>query len=241
MIGVDGRMGMLNVTGKPFSGTESTRSVQILGNSAHIENSNSNLFYRDDQGRTRAEETVDGKTIVVIMDPVAKFVTILDPTAKTARRTSIPDKASQGAVWVTNGAVEMQWRATSGNAQAGPPPKVEVRLSGDKIEGIRRSTEDLGMQTVNGVLAQGTRNTVVIPAGNIGNDRDLQVVDERWFSADLQTLVKSVNSDPRFGDTTYQLTNIVRGAQDPSLFQVPADYTVTEGMRLNMHISSPAK
>jgi hypothetical protein len=40
--------------------------------------------------------------------------------------------------------------------------------------------------------------------------------------------VKSVNSDPRFGDTTYQITKITQGAPDPALFQIPADYTVTE-------------
>ena len=69
---------------------------------------------------------------------------------------------------------------------------------------------------------------------SIGNDRDLQIVDEHWFAPDLQLVVKSVNSDPRFGETTYQLTNILRGAQDPALFQVPADYAVTENTRFNL-------
>jgi hypothetical protein len=31
------------------------------------------------------------------------------------------------------------------------------------------------------------------------------------------------------GETTYRLTNIDRSEPDPSLFQVPADYTVKEG------------
>jgi hypothetical protein len=34
--------------------------------------------------------------------------------------------------------------------------------------------------------------------------------------------VKTTNSDPRFGETTYQLTNIMQVAPDPILFQVPA-------------------
>ena len=86
------------------------------------------------------------------------------------------------------------------------------------------TVEQLGEKAVNGVMAQGTRNTRTIPAGAIGNDRDLQMVDERWFSNDLQVMIKSINSDPRFGETTYQLTHIVRAPQDPSLFQVPNDY-----------------
>ena len=84
------------------------------------------------------------------------------------------------------------------------------------------------METVNGVAAQGTRNTQIIPAGRIGNNRDIHVVNERWYSNDLQLLVKTVNSDPRFGVTTYQLANIVQGTQDPALFQIPSDYTVVE-------------
>ena len=72
----------------------------------------------------------------------------------------------------------------------------------------------------------------VIPAGAIGNDRDLRLVYESWFSSELQVLVKSVNSDPRAGDTTFQLTNIVRGMQDPALFRIPADYTISDRLGL---------
>jgi hypothetical protein len=36
-------------------------------------------------------------------------------------------------------------------------------------------------------------------------------------------------SDPRFGTTTMQLTNVVRAEPDATLFQVPAGYTVTQG------------
>jgi hypothetical protein len=86
--------------------------------------------------------------------------------------------------------------------------------------------EDLGTLTVNGVSAHGTRVTTVVPVGAIGNDREFRSVSERWFSSDLNLLVKSVNTDPRFGATTYELTNISRQSPDPSLFQVPADYTL---------------
>jgi len=67
--------------------------------------------------------------------------------------------------------------------------------------------------------------TVTIPKGQIGNDREIKVVTERWVSNDLQMLIKSSNSDPRFGDTTYQLTGIVEREPDASLFQIPPGYT----------------
>jgi hypothetical protein len=83
---------------------------------------------------------------------------------------------------------------------------------------------------VNGVMAHGTRSTLTIPIGQIGNDRAIQVISEQWFSNDLQMMVKSSNNDPRFGNTTYQLSGIVQVSPDPSLFQVPADYTPAGGV-----------
>ena len=42
-------------------------------------------------------------------------------------------------------------------------------------------------------------------------------------------MVMSKRSDPRFGDSTYTLTNIQRSEPNASLFQVPSDYQVTQG------------
>jgi hypothetical protein len=89
--------------------------------------------------------------------------------------------------------------------------------------------EQLGSQTIEGVAAEGTRTTFTIAAGKIGNERPIVTVNERWYSQELQTVVMTKNSDPRMGETTYRLTNIDRSEPDPSLFQVPADYTVEEG------------
>ena len=42
--------------------------------------------------------------------------------------------------------------------------------------------EQLAPQTIEGVYTQGTRTTTTIPAGQIGNEKDLNVVDETWYS-----------------------------------------------------------
>src|SRR6266566_1453949 len=89
--------------------------------------------------------------------------------------------------------------------------------------------EDLGTQTIAGVTAQGTRLTRTIPAGQIGNEKPITIVHERWYSNNLQTVVMSKRSDPWSGETTYTLTNINRTEPDASLFTVPSDYTVTQG------------
>jgi hypothetical protein len=88
--------------------------------------------------------------------------------------------------------------------------------------------EQLGKQTIEGVEAEGTRTTVTIAAGEMGNERAIEIVSERWYSPELQLVVMSRHSDPRFGETTYKLTNINRAEPAKPLFEVPAGYTVKE-------------
>lgn len=88
--------------------------------------------------------------------------------------------------------------------------------------------ESLGKQNIEGVEAEGTRNTVEIPAGEIGNERAIEIVFERWYSPELQLVVMTRHSDPRFGETTYRLTNINRSEPARELFELPGDYTVQD-------------
>src|SRR5690242_9216468 len=71
-------------------------------------------------------------------------------------------------------------------------------------------TESLGVQSIDGVNAEGTRTTTTIPAGSIGNEREINIVYEKWYAKDLQLIVMSKHTDPRFGEQTYRLTNIRR-------------------------------
>lgn len=93
-------------------------------------------------------------------------------------------------------------------------------------ENGRAKSESLGKQSVEGVEAEGTRETITIPAGEIGNERAIEIVNERWYSTELQTVIKTRHSDPRFGETIYRLTNVNRGEQPKTLFEVPGDYTL---------------
>jgi hypothetical protein len=124
-----------------------------------------------------------------------------------------------------------------------PPPNVGVAVGGPGLpppgEGAQfeffgsskaeAKTEKLEARNVEGVQAEGLRITTMIPAGDIGNEQPIQIVDERWYSPELQVVVMTRHSDPRFGETTYRLTNIQRSEQPATLFQVPSDYTVKEG------------
>jgi len=211
----DGGRGQL-VTGSPVSAKEVNRTVQTLSDGTEIENTQTTMFYRDAQGRTRTEPS-GAEGIAIIQDPVGGVRITLNPTTKTAIRVAGPMMAQTQA-----DAVKMKVEAemTYRTVVDGTAPKTTTTK-------IQANSEDLGFQNQNGILAQGTRSTVVIPKGQIGNNRDIKVVNERWYSKDLQMVVKSVNSDPRFGTTTYELTNVVQGA-DPTMFQIPGNYTVTE-------------
>ena len=99
-----------------------------------------------------------------------------------------------------------------------PPPMVAqaTLIANDQAEA---STEDLGSKTMEGIIVNGVRTTRTIPSGEIGNEKPISIVTEVWTSPDLKTVVYSKRSDPRMGEQTFQLTNIVRAEPDASLFQ----------------------
>jgi hypothetical protein len=185
------------VAGKPLSASEERHTLQVLGDGTRIENTQTDKFYRDDVGRTRLE-LQHGE--VFIQDPVQGATAEVTPGGAKVHRTAFQSH---------NGTKDDSHKLrTKGDA-------APVSQSGQE--------EDLGYQLVNGVTAHGTRSTTVIPAGQIGNDRPIRIVSERWYSSDLQMNVRTIHSDPRFGETTYQLTNITQGPPDPSLFKIPAE------------------
>jgi hypothetical protein len=187
---------------------------------------------------------------VFINDPVAGFSYILDPSSKTARkmprrelRFKVEDAgegARQKAVQETVRKIEVE---RSYQRVPGPGPDANVTgtavivtapPAGEGATFMRHSskheakTEKLEARSFDGVTAEGTRTTVTIPAGEIGNEAPIQIVDEHWYSPELQVTVMTRHSDPRSGETTYRLTNISRAEPAAALFQVPSDYSVKD-------------
>jgi hypothetical protein len=225
LLGFEGLRPGKIVKGAPFSATASSETKQTLQDGTTIDRTNSSAIYRDSQGRFRRDVTLSsfgplqtsGKphTMITIGDPVAGVHYLLDPDQKVAHKMTRPNGGKQNA--------------GSGKAQAFEE-KIQQRLANEEASGQVKK-ESLGTQTIkeNGLSAEGTRITRTIPAGQIGNSNPIQIVFERWYSPDLQMVVKSMRSDPRFGTTTYVLTNVQRVEPAASLFTVPADYTVKEG------------
>lgn len=193
---------------------------------------------------------------IFINDPVAGVTYSLDSRSQTAHK-SVPftfefTKKADGTISTIEGQ-RFEFKIAPGAAAGAsgnvimtaplhaPAPGVRLPHPGIGPEGatsfVFRSKspnanevkEQLGKQTIEGVEAEGTRTTVTIPAGEIGNERAIEIVSERWYSPELQLVVMTRHSDPRFGETTYKLTNINRAEPAKSLFEVPSGYTVKEG------------
>jgi TonB family protein len=121
--------------------------------------------------------------------------------------------------------------AVAGTAVAPAAVLTTTQPNGTRVR-IESRKEELGKQIIEGVEAEGTRTIATIPAGAVGNERPIDIISERWYSAELQTVVMSRHLDPRSGETIYRLTNISRTEQPANLFQVPTDYTIRDAQMM---------
>src|ERR1017187_3083510 len=180
-----GRQGPV-VKGAPFTADLVTETTQALADGNHIHLTSTSRLYRDTEGRTRREQSLNGlgvlapntnlPPVVFINDPVAHVNYALSPSAHTATRSS----------------------------GAGRRMRVPQAQTG----GQSLKTESLGHQTIEGVQTEGTRTTVTIAAGQLGNEQPIQIVTETWYSADLQMAILSRRTDPRSGETVTRYANM---------------------------------
>ena len=223
-----GRPGRV-VKNAPYSADVITETTQVLPDGNRIRQSSTVHAARDSEGRTRSEQslhTLNGLApnanlplVVFINDPVAATNYALNPASRTATRSA----------WERAPALErpMMRRPESGATPNSAPPGVD-RGFRRGAAGPNLKTESLGRQTIEGLAAEGTRTTMTIPAGQIGNDQPILIVTENWYSPELQTLVLSKRTDPRRGETVSRLSNLSRSEPPRTLFEVPGDFKVTE-------------
>jgi hypothetical protein len=197
------------VKGAPYSATAVTETVQVLADGTRITNKTTATIARDGEGRTRREQTLKIAGPFVVNGDSPRLVFINDVVA--------------GVQYVLETRKQTARKQFSPRQPPGQPPSKPA--SG--------KTEALGKQAIEGIQAEGVRTTVMIPTGQIGNDRPIEIVSERWESPELQVVVLSKHKDPRLGETTYRLTNISRSEPAKSLFEVPGDYTVVEDRMSN--------
>ncbi|MCI0662640.1 MAG: hypothetical protein L0220_16355 [Acidobacteria bacterium] len=238
------------VKGAPYSATAITEHTQTLHDGNQIIRKNEAKRYRDSEGRTRNEQTLetvgkwttggDAQHLTFIDDPVKGISYNLDPKTRTAtayQKNTI--RVVPKIVWEVGqekGPRKKPLKLVVVDEATPSQPSIEgpklKRLTGPVKAGVnepgRRKTESLGKEVIEGVEVEHTRTTLTIPAGEIGNVQPIEVVDETWYSPELQLMIMTKSRDPRLGETTYRLTNITRSEPDPSLFVAPGDYTMKE-------------
>src|SRR6476646_11045626 len=228
------------VTAAPYTATATTESTQVLADGNRIVNKTSSFVARDSQGRTRRETDlhrigtmqVDSPKTVFINDPTTHTQYIFTPGGGEATKVV----RSQGTWKEGPQIIDLR-----GQREQRLKEKVIVSVQGahealkSKESSEQVKHEDLGTQTIEGVSAQGKRETVTIPAGQIGNARPIEIVTETWFSPELHTMVLRKHSDPRMGDSTYRLTEIKRNEPDAALFQPPAGTKLRTEPLIELH------
>ncbi len=221
------------VTGAPYSGEGVTILKLKLFDGTRIERKVTARFYRDSAGRIRREQTIMGLAalnpadesplVVTIVDHVAGFIYALNPGSRTAHKIAIDTRSG------TRSAAKRMLRGEPPPPPPPPPPPAGgVKPGAPPPPPPAPTEESLGSRQIEGLTAVGRRSSRTIPAGQIGNDRPIEITDERWESPDLKVLLLSRHHDPRTGDFEYRLTNISRSEPPASLFSVPPDYAIAD-------------
>jgi hypothetical protein len=230
-----------SVKGAPYSAEIITEMNQTLADGNRILRKSTGRVYRDGEGRIRREEDRQNGTVAIsIVDGIAGVSYRLEPESRiawkssTAAATAIMKELEEKRREELR-KMEAERAAPIGERTPPPPPPAPValpRVGGPPppppAPGDERNVGPLEKKTMEGILVEGRKNTSTIPAGQIGNEQPITVTSEEWRSPDLNVLVMTHHIDPRMGESSYRLTNIVRGEPDPSLFQVPAGYTIRE-------------
>ena len=264
MGGVAMRITLHTVKGAPYAAEATQESVQTLADGNKIVNKSTTKMYRDSEGRTRMEITPSqlgawmpgdkAFSTTLIDDPVTGEHVNLNNSRKTATKLSvkrIQGDAAPGKPMETHVTIRSQHGPGPGpmvqdervmqfkhlEAGQGMPGAADVM----KPAGATTKSESLGKRTIEGVEATGTRETMTLAAGAIGNERPIDVVTETWTSAELGFDLLRTTDDPRFGQTTYKIANLVRAEQPKSLFEIPADYKLEEGSYNMQVIHSESK
>ncbi|MEO6806116.1 MAG: hypothetical protein ABI209_08215 [Edaphobacter sp.] len=206
------------VIGQPYSATQVHKTVRKLADGTTISHEGHHFVARDSAGRVRVEMRIakgpsggPDTVLVFVADPVAHTITTWatgPKVNKVASVVKVPAEPKQKAV-----TSEPKVARTSTR----PQPVV--------------TTEDLGVQALDGLPVSDVRTTTVVPAGWSGNDAPITKTREVWTSADLKLVMKEQWEDPRSGERTIELSNFSRVEPDTALFRAPQGYAVKDALQ----------
>jgi len=189
-------------TGVPYSAVE----TMVTGSDTRMA-----LLSRDAEGRTRQEYIVrreDGTEI--------HNVRVIDPTAGVTLMWVVGGDVLSHVVSIEPLPMRQQ--------HTGPVPDDPEPAVGSKPCGGECKLEILPAQLINGFRCRGFRVKRILHDPDTKKD-SIQTT-ENWSSPELGVILRHVDVDVLSGRSTSDVTNIVRGDPDPSLFQPPQGYAV---------------
>jgi hypothetical protein len=216
----------------PFRADSFTEHIQNLPDGNRVSRKSTSHIYRDGAGRTRREQelTEDGAPqpngelprLVVINDPIAQVNYMIKTPGSVARKRLLaPSEVMEATERVPGSTAPFRVmmprsaRRNDTEAESAPQP-------------MKTQKERLEPKVIEGVTAEGIRVTVTLPADRFQNEQPVVITREEWYAPELRMIVLLKHNDPRFGETTFRLTNISRGEQAPELFQLPGGYSVVD-------------
>jgi hypothetical protein len=212
-----GQVPLVSVAGQPFSADEVI--IQNFKPNVHSVSPSMKTIrlYRDSAGRTREDFSIP-------RDPIATpFVNIIDPHAGVSYSLDTEKKIVRRLLY------PKPW-----TPPVNPPEGVVIMQSSKGICNFQTTSEPLGSQVIEGMVAEGKRIASVLLTPNPGCDEN-KAVNENWYSPELKMILLEKTSNSLWDGTT-RLEHINREEPDSRLFQPPSDYTIVE-----LHWNEPVK
>ena len=198
----------------PFSLLQVQTVVQTLGNGTQIRNRTETRRMQDANGRTRIEvsrETHGAMQLesISIYDPAKRENITLHPRSHVAEIRRIPTSPAL----TSSRPVDREF---------GEAMRAEYDAQG-KLS-LRYETEQLAPRTILGERVVGVRSTIIMPAGERGNESELRTTHESWNCRRLNMPLLRISEDPITGHVKEEITELHFEAPDPALFQMPEGY-----------------
>ena len=198
----------------PYSAQRRFRSVEKLADGTTRRNEAGGSEARDSLGRTfnagerhwtyldKGQSVLKSEMLYRIHDPVSNTDTRWDSSSKEVKVIHWPKRAP-------------------GEATANPCSAFLAAVPGTVVE-------NLGVRTIEGAVAEGTRSVYTIAGTQDQNGHAMSVVHERWYCSELKIVVLETNDDPRSGTTWNELVGIIRAEPDVTKYHPPTDYVVRD-------------
>jgi hypothetical protein len=206
------------ITGSPFSAIVHTEWVRYLPDGGTFTLVNQRPIARDSEGRIYEERW----TLVPKNGGIGSEKTTIqigDPNAHTLYNCFVFNKPRNCTLERFNEPTTANYVPAS--TRSGPLPHNEGSVT----------HETLGKDSIEGIEADGTRDTVIYNEGAIGNDRPESVKREFWYAPSLGINLRSEVNDPGFGKQVFRITDVNLSEPDPKLYELPEGYVVVDRRR----------